>query len=379
MAVVRSTFRYAIISILLIMVWSIVYLMNGSNLPYVHAFYFPITLASRFWGIKGGIVVGVLAGLLSGPFMPHHVIEDVPQPPSHWFVRLSFFIIFGVFVGKFFSVLAHKKGEVHSHKKDLEIKNEEIIGQRDEIIKHRNEIEKQRDEIEIKQEKIRQFGSRMIEALVRSIEVRDSFTSGHCRRVSDMSVRIGERLGLEQQELLDLKWSSMLHDIGKIGIPEEILTKPGKLTPYEYDVMKQHPGLGAKILSGIPYADRILEGVLHHHERMDGKGYPHGLSGNDIGMQARIIAVSDVWDALISKRSYRDAVSHSEALEIMKAGRGTHFDPLVLDPFLDIVDEDREKEPIDISKGNVVNMNSRLKRHQSLEKNSLLAYENTGL
>jgi HD-GYP domain-containing protein (c-di-GMP phosphodiesterase class II) len=147
-------------------------------------------------------------------------------------------------------------------------------------------------------------------------------------------------MGLQQREVLTLKWSAMLHDIGKIGIPEVILTKEGKLTEEEYAVIKQHPELGRRILNDIPYADTILGGVMHHHERLDGKGYPYGLSGDQIGMQARIIAVCDVWDAVTSKRSYREAMSYENAIEIMESGRGSQFDPIVLDHFLEIIDEE---------------------------------------
>jgi HD-GYP domain-containing protein (c-di-GMP phosphodiesterase class II) len=337
-------FRYIIILVLLVFAWFVVYFMNGTNAPFAHFFYFPIIVAGLFLGIKGGITVGVIAGVLTGPLMPEHVGDSVSQPLSFWLARLGFFVVFGGFAGKLFSSLNRKTKQVFLQKEDLEIKNKEITEQRDEINKKKCEIEKQRDEIEDKNEEIRQIGFGMVEALVKAIEVRDSYTSGHCQRVSDMSVRIGERMGLEQQELVYLKWSGMLHDIGKIGIPEEILNKEGRLTDYEYDVMKQHPALGAKILSDVPHAEHILEGVLHHHERMDGKGYPEALSGDDIGLQARILAVSDVWDALTSKRAYREAMLYPNALQIMESGRGSQFDPVVLDHFLKIIGEDYKKE-----------------------------------
>lgn len=359
MTILRGIYQYVIISILLILTWIIAYKTNGLNVT-VNFFYFSVILAGRFWGFRGGIVVGLVAGVLGGPFLPDNVSNGLPQPTSQWLIRLCFYVAIGAFVGRLFSVLSQKKDELLLQKQELEVINNEITYQRDEIIKKKSEIEKNRDEIiqkkeeiekqrdviEAQKEHIRQFSAGLIESLAQSIEIRDSYTSGHCRRVSDMSVRIGERMGLEQQELLYLKWSGILHDIGKIGIPEAILTKEGKLTQYEYEVMKQHPALGAKILSGIPYADHILEGVLHHHERIDGKGYPDGLVGEEIGLQARILAVADVWDALTSKRSYRDALSRNDALEIMKSGRGSQFDPIVLDHFLKVISEDYKQESI---------------------------------
>jgi HD-GYP domain-containing protein (c-di-GMP phosphodiesterase class II) len=309
MIIQRGIARYAIISISLIFAWLFVYLMNGTYAPYNHIFYFPVILAALFWGIKGGISVGVIAGLLVGPFMPDDVTNLLSEPLLESSVRMFFFIICGAILGKLFSILNNQRNEIHDH-----------------------------------QERLAQFSIGLVDSLAQAIEVRDSYTSGHCQRVSEMSVRIGERMGLDQQELLRLKWSATLHDIGKIGIPEGVLNKEGKLTDDEYRLMKQHPELGRRILNDIPYADLILGGVMHHHERMDGKGYPYGLSGDNIGLQARIIAVSDVWDALTSKRSYRDAMSHNEALSIMESGRGSQFDPLILDHFLEIISGYHNKE-----------------------------------
>jgi HD-GYP domain-containing protein (c-di-GMP phosphodiesterase class II) len=297
---------------LLVFTWIFVYLMNGTSGAYVHAFYFPILLAAGYWGIRGGILVGVFAGLLAGPFMLEDIANNLSQPLDTWIIRMTFFIICGFFQGKFLETMTRKN----------------------------NEITQQRDEIESQEERIEQFTIGLVHSLASAIEVRDSYTSGHCFRVSEMSVLIGKHMGLEQQELLTLRWSAMLHDIGKIGVPEAILTKEGKLTAEEYQQMKQHPELGRRILNNLPHVDLILAGVMHHHERLDGKGYPYGLLGDQIGLQARIIAVCDVWDALTSKRSYRDAMSHNEALNIMESGRGSQFDPVVLDHFLEIIDEE---------------------------------------
>jgi HD-GYP domain-containing protein (c-di-GMP phosphodiesterase class II) len=313
------------IVILLVFTWLTAYMSNGVNAT-INFFYFPVILAGRFWGIRGSIGTGLVAGLLGGPFLPDNVANDLAQSMSQWLIRLCFYVVIGGFIGKLYYSLNQKREEVLTQKQNLEMQNTEITHQR--------------DQIDNQKELIKQFSAGMIEALAQSIEIRDSYTSGHCQRVSDMSVHIGERMGLEQQDLMFLKWSATLHDIGKIGIPEYILNKEDKMTPDEYEVMKQHPVLGEKILNGIAHADRILGGVMHHHERLDGKGYPYGLSGDDIGLQARIIAVSDVWDALTSKRSYRDAMTHHEALNIMESGRGTQFDPVVLDHFLELLQKD---------------------------------------
>jgi HD-GYP domain-containing protein (c-di-GMP phosphodiesterase class II) len=289
--------------------------MNGTSGPFVHIFYFSIILAAGYWGIKGGMLIGLIAGLLTGPFMLEDVAKDIPQHLDTWIIRMAFFILCGFIQGKLLEKMTKKN----------------------------NEITQQRDEINNQEERLGHFTIRLVHSLASAIEVRDSYTSGHCFRVAEMSVRIGERMGLNDDQLIQLRWSATLHDIGKIGVPEAILTKEGKLTAEEYKAMKQHPELGRRILNEIPYADRILGGVMHHHERLDGEGYPYGLSGDQIGLQARIIAVSDVWDALTSKRSYRDAMSHNEALNIMESGRGTQFDPVILGHFLEIIDEESAK------------------------------------
>jgi len=307
MTKLRVISQYAIILILLILTFAIAHKTNGLNVT-INFFYISVILGARFWGLPGGIAVGLVAGILGGPFLPDNITEGFAQPTSQWLSRLGFYVLIGAFVGKLFSELKHK--------------NKELVK---------------------KTEQVKQSYIELIDALAEAMEMRDSYTHGHCRRVSKLSVRIGKRMGLGQRELSNLKKASILHDIGKIGIPEEILNKEGELTPYEYEVMKQHPALGAKILSGIPQAAGIIEGVLHHHERMDGRGYPDGLMGEDIGLQARIIAVCDTWDALTTKRAYREAMSYDEALIIMESGRGTQFDPTILDYFLEIIEVDRKR------------------------------------
>jgi HD-GYP domain-containing protein (c-di-GMP phosphodiesterase class II) len=336
MSSLRSAFKYGLIAILLICFWLIAYTTNGVNAS-INFFYFSIILGGFFWGAPGGIVVGIIAGIVGGPLLLDNVSNDLAQTTSQWLTRMCFYIALGLFMGKLFSSLNRRREELLSEKCAVETKNTEIIEQRDEIIKQKNEIEKQRDQIDQHMRQGREFGWGMVRALAQAIEVRDSYTSGHCQRVSDMSARIGQHMGLEEWGVIYLKWAAMVHDIGKIGIPEEILNKEGTLTPDEYDIMQRHPALGASIIKGIPFGDRVLDGVLHHHERLDGKGYPLGISGDDIGIQARIIAVCDVWDALTSNRSYRDALPYHEALKIMEEGRGTQFDSIILDHFLLIV------------------------------------------
>jgi HD-GYP domain-containing protein (c-di-GMP phosphodiesterase class II) len=339
MAIIHKAKYYVIVAISLFLFWLTAYMTNGLNST-INLFYFSVILSGRYWGVRGGVVAGLAAGIIGGPLLPEDVALGLSQSAHDWLIRMFFYLALGVFVGKMFSTLDRKKEQVLTEKQAVEMKNAEISQQRDEILKQKEEIENQRDQIDRHMRQGRDFGWGMVRALAQAIEIRDSYTSGHCQRVSDMSARIGQRMGLGEWEVIYLKWAAMVHDIGKIGIPENILNKEGKLTPYEYGIMKQHPALGATILKGIPYGDRVLDGVLHHHERLDGKGYPFGISGEKIGIQARIIAVSDVWDALITKRAYRDAMPHFQAVEIMESGRGGQFDSDVLDHFLNIINED---------------------------------------
>ena len=171
-------------------------------------------------------------------------------------------------------------------------------------------------------------------------EYKDEETGAHIVRMSGYSAVIAEALGLDEEEVDLIRKSSPMHDLGKIGIPDHILLKPGKLDQDEWEVMKTHAGIGAEIL-GAGASDYVNMGsiiALSHHEKWDGSGYPSGLSGEDIPLVGRICAVADVFDALTSKRPYKDAFSVERALEIMEQGRGSHFDPKVLDAFLENMD-----------------------------------------
>ncbi len=181
-------------------------------------------------------------------------------------------------------------------------------------------------------------------AMVRSLEAKDAYTRGHTGRVMLLALQLADRAGIDQADRDALELGGLMHDIGKIGVRDDILTKPGRLTPEEYDVIKNHPGIGAEILGGMPKLGRIvslsavIEAVRGHHERLDGKGYPDALTGDAVPRSARILAIADVWDALTTTRSYRKAMSRDEAWQIMENGRGSQFDPQLLTVFKGLVD-----------------------------------------
>jgi HD-GYP domain-containing protein (c-di-GMP phosphodiesterase class II) len=184
-----------------------------------------------------------------------------------------------------------------------------------------------------------------VHTLANAVEARDLTTSTHVQRVSTMAVAVGKRLGLADTDLHELELSAILHDVGKIGIPDGILLKPGKLETTEWDTMKTHPQLGVRIVHPVGYTRSVTAGILCHHEAFDGSGYPQGLSGRQIPLFGRIIAIADVFDALISDRPYKKGFSRAEALDILEKGRGTKFDPRVLDAFLGVLAEERPTGP----------------------------------
>lgn len=177
------------------------------------------------------------------------------------------------------------------------------------------------------------------------IEARDSYTAGHCSRVMEHACAVAERLGLPAEDIEQLRYAALLHDVGKIGVREAILNKPGKLTPEEMAEMRRHPALGRLWLKRRQERQGVADLVASHHEWWDGSGYPSGLAGDEIPIGARILAIADVWDALTSERPYRGALPAATARSIVESARGTQFDPVVLDAFLAYLDGTKNAPP----------------------------------
>jgi len=165
-------------------------------------------------------------------------------------------------------------------------------------------------------------------------EMRDPYTAGHERRVGEIAVALGAELGLDQQRIEGLRVAGHLHDVGKMIIPSEILSKPGRLTPIEFELIKGHPQSGYDVLKDVEFPWPVAEVALQHHERMDGSGYPQGLKGEAILLEARIMAVADVMEAMSSHRPYRPGLGIDKALAEIERGRGTAYDPAVADACL---------------------------------------------
>jgi HD-GYP domain-containing protein (c-di-GMP phosphodiesterase class II) len=178
-----------------------------------------------------------------------------------------------------------------------------------------------------------------LKALVAAVEARDSYTSGHSARVAALSVELGVRLRLGPEELRHLAQGALLHDIGKIGIPDQILNKPGRLDPDERALIELHPIIGSDIVRSAPSLRKAVDVVHHHHERIDGAGYPDQLAGDAIPLAARIASVADVWDALTTDRAYRPGWPEGDALAHIVAGRGTHLDEACVDALVELLGE----------------------------------------
>lgn len=175
-----------------------------------------------------------------------------------------------------------------------------------------------------------------LQQLAVSVETKDGYTEAHCGRIQDLAVAVGKRLGLGPERLYNLFHGAFLHDIGKVGIPDEILLKPGKLTPEEWQIMRQHPTIGSRMLADSVVAPAAPI-VAQHHERIDGGGYPLGLKGDAICLEARIVAVVDSFDAMTTDRVYRPAMPVPVALAELRQLAGTHYDPVVVQQFIELI------------------------------------------
>ncbi|PYQ13743.1 MAG: two-component system response regulator [Acidobacteria bacterium] len=220
--------------------------------------------------------------------------------------------------------------ENREYQRNLEAKVEERTV---ELVLKRREIEDLYERLQVSYETT-------LEALAAALDTRDTETQGHSVRVSDYTVVIARRMGVEDPELTEIRRGALLHDVGKIGISDAVLRKPGKLSPEEWIEMRKHPEIGYRILSGIKFLEKSLPIVIAHQERYDGSGYPRGLKGEEIPLGARIFAVVDTLDAMTSDRPYRRALSYETARQEIIRNSGIQFDPSVVEVFLSIPPDD---------------------------------------
>lgn len=284
--------------------WVLVWLTGGTQGPYLHAAYLPVLLAATGLGVRAALATALAATLLLGPAMPLDVTTGTMQATSGWLFRGVFFLAIGGLAGVVVEALRARFDRTAMLRRHL----------------------------------AKTYG-RSLRVFASLVEKRDEQTFGHCERVARNAVAIGRRLDLSEADLGRLYWAGLLHDLGKIGVPEAILRKPGPLTAAEMREVQLHCELGREILLDVSeHFEPIAEALLTHHEHYAGTGYPRGLTAEEIPLFGRILAVADVYEAVTSHRPYRAPMTHEEARRILVVGRGSHFDPVACDAFLAALD-----------------------------------------
>lgn len=232
--------------------------------------------------------------------------------------------------------------QTHIKLKNLQHNLEDMVQERaQELVEAHNELNEMHDELTFVHTKLQEAYLEIIRRLARAADYRDNETGMHIIRMSNYSAILGKAAGMELKDYRSLMHAASMHDVGKIGIPDAVLLKPGKLTESEFETMKTHSTLGSKLLSGIQskVLSMAAKIAITHHEKWDGSGYPNGLVGEEIPIEGRIAGIVDVFDALISKRPYKKAWSVDEAVKLIKSEKGKHFDPRLVDLFLENLPE----------------------------------------
>ena len=297
----RDTGVFALlIALLEIGVAVVVFLTGGTQFVYLQFMYIPVAISGLIFGMVGGAVFGLFGGLLIGPIMPLNVDTNAAQPLLGWVIRLGFLCLQGLAAG--------------------------YVG---DLIKRRLRA------IEVISEELSFTYGRILRSLVVLIGERDDKTADHSERVAYNAIQMGQALHMNTNQLETLYWAAVLHDLGKIGIPESILNYPGALSPEDRTQMQRHVEIGQRILEQASAEFKpIAEIVATHHERWDGLGYPKGLKGSQIPVAGRILSVLDVFEALTSKRSYREPMPPEEALQLIQSDCGQRFDSDIVDVFM---------------------------------------------
>jgi putative nucleotidyltransferase with HDIG domain len=279
-----------------------VYVAGGTLTVYPQLMYLPVILAGLVFGLFGGLSAAILGGLLIGPWMPLNVEQNIPQATLSWMIRMAFFVLNGGVAGGL-SVLLQQR-----------LNFSEAIS-----------------------EQLSLMYGRSLRTLALLLAERDQKTGDHSDQVAYNAHIMGIHLKLPQEEREALYWAAILHDLGKIGVSENILNKPGPLTPEERTDMQRHAEIGYRMLrTASPEFIQVAEYVYSHHERFDGTGYPRKLEGENIPLGGRILAVLDVFEALTSQRPYREPMPTAMALEYLGQESGKHFDPALVKLFTEL-------------------------------------------
>lgn len=253
--------------------------------------------------------------------------EHIEKDDIEYFVSICNFITMAIKNAMYYSNLNRQKQEIEQLYEKSTYTNEQLK----EMIE---ELNRSKKELEMKNAEIERFFYETILCLSKAIEYKDRYTKGHCERVVDVALKIADELNLSKEEKDALRIACLLHDIGKIGVKEDILNKMGPLEQDEYEEIKKHPVIGYNIVKDLDFMERIQRVILQHHERVDGKGYPYGLQDDEIDLLAKIIAVADAYDAMTSNRPYRKAFKKEEALNELKRCAGTQFDKSIVEKLI---------------------------------------------
>jgi HD domain-containing protein len=264
---------------------------GGPSSVWVLVLAVPVLIAGVVFKMPGGVLAGLAAGYLMSPW-----VQASGEPLSEWAVRAGFFVLIGAFIGQTQALLERR-------------------------LRYGQHLVR----------KVATVHARTLSTFASTVELRDEPTGGHSSRVAHNSRALAVAMELEREELRAVYWAGLLHDLGKIGIPEQILQKPSRLTEDETRAMRRHSDLGADLLLSVsPDLRPIAEGIRTHHERWDGTGYPRGLAGEHIPLVGRVVSVVDVFEALTCKRPYRDAQPVPEVLEFLRDRSGWWFDPTLV-------------------------------------------------
>jgi putative nucleotidyltransferase with HDIG domain len=294
----RRWWALAAVIALLLMAGGLLVASGGPPSQAVHLLYLPVLVGAVLFGAAGGAMTGFAAGILASPW----VTGTAEQAPAGWLLRLALLVLVGGLVGAIKALL-----------------------------------ETRLDQVERLVTALSETQAKTLSTFASTIELRDTFTGGHSHRVARNAQAVAEAMNLEEPMIRGAYWAGLLHDLGKIAVPERILLKPGPLTDDEVAVMRRHSSVGAELLEAVSTDFRpIAQGVRAHHERWDGAGYPDGLSGPSIPLAGRILGTVDVFEALTCLRPYRGPEEPDVALSYLRAGAGTHFDPDVVEAFEDL-------------------------------------------
>ena len=279
----------------------LLYSVGKVEIVYSYLYYIPIVFGAFFYGLAGGLMVSSFAGLTYSIFIS---ASGIPYNNNELFPGIASFILIGLLTGLLSSRLEKK------------------IRQVTELY-----------------EKVNDTYMEVVEALAEAVDERDHYTKTHSENVTKHAIAIAKELKLSQKEVEDIQRASQLHDIGKIGIHDYVLNKEGKLTDEEWKEIKLHPSKAVKILEPLHFLNEIIGIIRHHHERYDGGGYPDNRRGENIPYGARIIAVADSFDAMTTDRPYRKAMSENKAINELKKGSGSQYDPYIVETFLKVLEK----------------------------------------